>query len=116
MREVVLLFGDKFVTRFMQDTGTFESYKVLMKPPLRAEVVDDWGESHIQAIKRQVEQSNYHLIAAVGEEIYYSDPTVKVVSNGTGWTMFADYLENLKNIEIGKKWSVDFAKVMKSDS
>lgn len=114
MKEVVLLFSDKFLTGFMQNADMFEPFKVVMKEPVYASVVDDWGDSHIEAIKRQCADGNYDLIAAVGEEVYYSNPAVRVVSNGQGWAMLDEYLNYLKVVEKGKKWSVGFGEVMAS--
>jgi hypothetical protein len=114
MKQVVLIFSDKFMTQFMQHADMFEPFKVVVKEPVYASVVDDWGNSHIEAIKRQCADGNYDLIAAVGEEVYYSNPAVRVVSNGQGWAMLEEYLAHLKEVEKGRKWSVGFGEVMAS--
>ena len=110
MKNVTLLFSNKFMTEFMQNADMFEPFKVVIEEPLHATVVDDWGKSHIAAIKRHCKKDNYELVAAVGDEkVYYSNPKVKVVSNGQGWMMLEEYLEHLINLDLlsrGKQWSV----------
>lgn len=48
--QVQMLFSDSFQTKFLQGTDVFEESKVVIQPVLKAEVVDDFGESHIAAI------------------------------------------------------------------
>lgn len=106
MKRIVLIFSDKFTTTFMQSGDVFEPFKVLMKPPVMATVADGWGEKEIAAIKTL--DGNYLLIAAVGEEILYADPKVRVVSNGKGWVMFDEFLAEVKEKESGRKWETNF--------
>lgn len=75
----------------------FEPFKVFIKPPVFVTVVEGWGEKNIEAIRRICdEEKKYSLVAAIGPDIVWTDPKVKVVSFGDGWAMLDDYVEYLK--------------------
>lgn len=94
MKIVYLLFQDKFATRFMQDADVFEKFKVIVKPLVEASVIDDWGQKNIDAIIQKVEGSQFSLVAAFESNgvIHYSDPKVKLISNGKGFGLLSDYI------------------------
>jgi hypothetical protein len=98
MKKVTILFKDHFKTAFMQNADVFESFKVLVTSTV-ATVVDDFGESHVQAILEKTnEDTNYGVVAIFDKEkVYYRDPEVKVVSNGHVWNLLDDMLP--KNVQ-----------------
>ncbi len=94
--KVMLVFSDQLTTRFMQHADMFEPFKVAVMSPVEAEVVDDWGSKHIEAIQK--DESKYKLVAAVGKEFLWKDPDVKVVSFGNGWTLLDEYVTRLRGL------------------
>lgn len=73
------------MTRFAQDADLFEKFKVVVEPICTATVVADFGESHIEVIRKQ---GHYDLVAIFD----YRNPDVKVISNGRNWAMLDDLL------------------------
>lgn len=91
--QVQMLFSDSFQTKFLQGFDVFEESKVVIRPVLNAEVVDDFGESHIEAILAAVKDQPYSLVAIFDlQRVYYRDPKVKTISNGEQWVPLDQYL------------------------
>ncbi len=65
-KTVYFLFRDVWLTTFMQDADVFEKFKVLVKPPVRAEVRKDWGKKEVELVYKH--DDRYILVAAVGTD------------------------------------------------
>lgn len=95
MKQITMIFGNRQLTTFMQHADVFESFKVIMNPPITATVVDDFGDSNVQAILKGCEKEPYFLIAIYDQnKTYFRNPDVKVVSDGTQFGMLDDLLPN----------------------
>ncbi len=93
MKEVTILMSDKFKTRFMQDADMFEKFKVVLMPPIKATVIDNFGQTNVEAIKRECKDGPYDLVAIYDKEtIFYRNPAVKVISDGNQWGLLDDML------------------------
>lgn len=93
MKKVNILFSDRFITRFMQHADMFERFKVIVTPLVTATVVDDFGPTHVEAIRKEAENS-YPLVAIYDETtVYYRDKNVKAISTGLEWGLLDDLLE-----------------------
>ena len=89
---MTIVFKDVTMTNIMQNTDCFERFKVMLKgSPLSVETTTPFEEfvgkmrsitSHIAPIAIRDEET--------GEE--WIDDTVKVVSNGHGWSLFPKYI------------------------
>ncbi len=91
----LIIFSENFTTRFMQAADMFEDFKVLIKPPLEATVVDDFGQNNVDAMLKQLEGSPYSLVAVVTKDFRWLNPQVKTVSTGTHWCTLENYLASM---------------------
>lgn len=94
MPKVKILMSNRMMSRFAQDADLFEKSKVVIQAPVTATVVDDFGDSHIQAIQKKLEGSPYGLVAVFdpGGKVYYRNPDVNVISDGQQWIPLDDYM------------------------
>lgn len=93
MKQINILISDRVKTQFMQNMDVFEKCKVVICPLVKADVGDDFGDSNVEAIKKQHEGSPYSLVAIYDRyKVYYRDPEVKSISDGTCWTTLDDHL------------------------
>jgi len=95
-KQVVILLSNLLLTRFMQDTDLFEKFKVIIMPRLIANVVNDFGPSHVAAIEKRC-QDQYGLVAIFDDQqVYYRNPDVSVVSDGQNWERLDNFLPKPK--------------------
>jgi hypothetical protein len=94
--KAVILFADKMVTKFMQDTDVFESSKVIGKPLICATVVEDWGKTHFDNMLSLNSTSLYTTVAVVTEKGVFADPRIKSVSNGSTFDTIGSVIEQMK--------------------
>jgi hypothetical protein len=96
MKTVKILLSSKRATAFMQGFDMFEKSKVLVQPVLMAKVVDDFGDSHIEAIKKQCDEGNSCGLVAIFDldNIYYRDPDVVSISDGHKWCLLDEILSS----------------------
>lgn len=104
---VKFVFKDNIVTEFMQKTGVFESFKVLVAGVVAGKfTMLDGTELNIESIKQSAhafcETQDYKLIGMVASNGYvWFDEAVKVVSNGETMVPVKDYT---KMLESGSNW------------
>jgi hypothetical protein len=94
--KAVILFADKMVTKFMQDTDVFESSKVIGNPLIHATVVEDWGKPHFDKMLSLNSSSPYATVAVVTEKGVFADPKIKSVSNGFNFATIDSVIEQMK--------------------
>lgn len=97
MKTIRLIFCDVRLTKFMQGFDVFEPSKVFVCPAVRCNAVDDFGQDQLDKLIAHSQTEPYRLIACLGDDIEWSDPEVKSVSNGQQWTTFEDHLNRVRN-------------------
>ncbi len=93
--EVILVFSNLRMTRFMQSADVFRDFEIILGPPATATLTKKVNEKIIEAIRNGAETAGYGLVAIVGKEIHYRDPKVKSVGDGKKWCTADDYLNSL---------------------
>jgi hypothetical protein len=94
--KAVILFADKMITKFMQDTDVFESSKVIGKPLICATVVEDWGKPHFDKMLSLNSNASYTTVAVVTEKGVFADPQIKSVSDGSNFATIGSVIEQMK--------------------
>lgn len=83
----------------MQTADVFEEFKVVVKPLVKAQVVDDFGAKHVEAIKASLKNTPYSLIAIFDKDtVHYRNPDIKVISTGIEWCLLDDFMRESAKI------------------
>jgi hypothetical protein len=112
-----VVFVDGFKTRWMRAADIFESFKVMIRPPVPMvgewdnDLKDFFNEAHlkkmvdnINAELKKIPQGGWNVlnpedrVAFIYSPLsknYYFDPTINVVSDGNGWTTAVKAVESL---------------------
>lgn len=95
MRRINILLAHRQISVFMQHADVFDDGKFIAMPLLEATVVDEWGDGHLQALIKQCENTPYILVAVFGEKVYYRNPQVQVISDGSNWMTLDNFLRSV---------------------
>lgn len=92
-KTVYILTSNLELTRFMRDADLHEKTRVIQNPLLEADVVSNFGKKNVKAILKHCETKNVGLVAIWdAAKIYYRDPNVQTVSDGSKWFVLDDVL------------------------
>lgn len=93
VKTINALFEDRAKTRFLRACDVFEPSKAVVRHVV-LDVVDDFGQCHVEQMIKATEGQPYGVIALFdGERVYFRDSSIQSISDGAKFVSLDAYLE-----------------------